>query len=207
MRRAVIAVVVTARIVSLAAAVRYRAGAALVVFGSALAIAACGGNTPATPNPPPPPPPPQVRFTPMENPESDAIGLALSSATAAEFTLTLNATEVTDLYGYGVDIVFDPAVIMFESAEPGPFLRGEGVRLNSQLVEQPDGTLVIGQTRVGNAPGVNGSGTLLTLNFTSVAAGSTTLETANAGAFDSSGAALETTFFGGTATVPAQTAR
>lgn len=182
-------------------------GAASVLYAGALAIAACGGNTPATPSPPQPPPPPQVRFAPMGNPGGDSIGLALSSATATEFTLTLNASAVTDLYGFAVDITFDPAVIMFESAEPGPFLRGEGVNLNTQIVEQPDGTLVIGQTRVGNAPGIDGSGTLLTLNFTSVAAGSTTLETANSGAFDSMGAALETTFFGGTATVPAQTDR
>lgn len=187
-----------------AASSRHRAAVLLLLLGTAPALA-CGGSSPTTP--PPPPPPPRVTFVALGNPGTDAIGLALSSSTATELTLTLNAVAVADLYGYGVDITFDPAAIMFEGAEAGSFLGGEGINVNTQVLEEPDGTLIIGQTRVGDVAGVSGDGTLLTLNFTSVAAGSTTLATANAGAFDSMGAAMDTVFFGGRATVPAQTSR
>lgn len=157
------------------------------------------------PPPPPPPPPPTVTFVAATNPGTDAIVLTLSSSTATEFALVLSAVDVTDLYGYGVDLDFDPAVVAFDTVEAGPFLDGEGVTVATQLIESSPGTLVIGHSRVGAVPGVSGSGALLTLNFKSVAAGTTTFATANGGAFDSTGATLATEFFGGTATVPAQT--
>lgn len=185
---------------------RFPAGRAAVLALACIA-AACGGSTPTNPTPRPPPPPPTVRFVPEGNPGMDSIALGMSASTAETFTLVLRAAGVTDMYGYAVDLTYDPAIMMFDSAEPGTFLDGEGISVSTQVSEGPPGTLVIGQTRVGAVPGVSGGGLLLSLNFVSVAAGSTVVATANGGAVDSTGAALATRMFGGTVTVPAQTAR
>jgi hypothetical protein len=180
----------------------------IVVLAFACLVAvACGGSTPTTPTPRPPPPPPTVRFVAEANPSTDSIALGMTMTTPAAFTLVLSAIEVADLYGFAVDLTYDPAIVMFDTAEAGAFLAGEGISVSTQVTEGPPGTLVIGQTRVGAVAGVSGGGALLTLNFKSVAAGSTTFATATAGAVDSTGAALATQIFGGTVTVPVQTGR
>ena len=169
-----------------------------------LFAAACGDSSPVRPGPPPPPPTPRVTFLPSgANPGEDAIALGLSTATADTFTLVLRADGVTDLYGYGVDIVFDPTVVTFVSASAGTFLDDTLNGITTQVVEEPMGTLVIGQSRIGAVSGASGSGTLLRLDFVAAASGSTTFATQNAGAFDSLGEASAIDFFGGTATVPA----
>ncbi len=179
-----------------------RCAAGIAVLLVLLALAGCGGgSTPTTPRPPTPPP--NVTFTAdAANPGTDAIALGMTSSTADTFTLVLLATEVVDLFGYGVDITFDPAVVRFDTASGGPFLQAEGITVTTQVVENPSGTLVIGQSRVGAVAGVSGTDTLLTLNFTSVAAGTSPFTTSNASAFNSTGAAMTTQFFGGSATVP-----
>jgi hypothetical protein len=172
-------------------------------------LAACGGSTPMRPTTTTSTTmaPPRVTFVAEANSGDDIVTLGLSDSTATEFTLVLAAVGVTDLYGFAVDISFDPAVVMFDSAEAGEFLESVGTTVTTEVTEEPEGTLVIGQTRLGGQPGASGSGTLLTLNFKSVAAGTSAFTVANATAFDSTGAALATEFFGGTATVPAQTIR
>jgi len=179
------------------------AGAAAIAL---LALQSCGGSTPMRPTTTTSTTmaPPRVTFLAEANSGDDFIGLGLTSSTATEFTLLLTATGVTDLYGFAVDVTFDPAVVMFDSAEAGDFLESVGTTVTTEVTEEPEGTLVIGQTRLGGQPGANGSGTLLTLHFKSVAAGTSAFTVANATAFDSTGTALTTEFFGGTATVPTQ---
>jgi len=180
-----------------------RGAVGIGILVMSMALPGCGGSTPTTPRPPTTPPPPSVTFVAdASNGGIDAIALSLTSSTAEAFTLALMASEVTDLFGYGVDITFDPAVVMFDTATMGTFLDGEGITVTTQITEGPVGTLVIGQSRVGAVPGMSGSGTLVSLDFRSVAPGTSTLSTSNDGAFDSTGAAMTTEFFGGTATVP-----
>lgn len=197
-----------------AARMRRRAGATLlrgvtpiIVLALFMAVSGCGGgNTPTTPRPPPPPP--RVTFVAdASNSGTDAIALSMTSSTIDTLTLMLTASEVADLFGYGVDITFDPTVLMFDTSTVGTFLDGDGITVTTQITENPAGTLVIGQSRVGAVAGMSGSGTLLSLDFKAVAAGTSTLATSNAGAFDSTGAAMTTQFFGGTATVPSSASR
>ncbi len=184
---------------------RYTAVIAVLVISTALP--GCGGGTtPTTPRPPSRPL--SVTFVAeASNPGADAIALSMTSSTAATFTLVLLAAEVTDLFGYGVDITFDPTIVMFDTATAGTFLDGEGITLTTQISEGPSGTLVIGQSRVGAVVGMSGSGTLLSLVFNSVATGTSAFTTSKAGAFDSAGATMMTQFFGGTVTVPTTASR
>ncbi|MGD8817964.1 MAG: cohesin domain-containing protein [Acidobacteriota bacterium] len=177
----------------------------------ALTLPVACGKSPTTPRPTTTTtttlPPNKVTFIADANPGSDAIALSMTESTATEFTLVLTVVSVTDLYGYAVDINFDPEVVAFDSSEAGDFLEAPGATVSTQVTEQPPGTLVIGQTRVGPFDGVSGSGTLLTLKFRSLAAGTSPFTPANASAFDSTGSTLATQFFGGIATVPAQPMR
>ncbi len=176
----------------------------LLVALLAIALPACGGSSPTTPRPPTPPPPTTITFTSSGGPGVDSIALTQQGATLEQVALALFVNNVNDLYGAGVDLTFDPAVVTFDSFEAGDFLDGDGVTVNTQVSEPQSGTLVIGVTRVGAVPGVTGNGTLIVLRFNAVAPGSTTVATDNGGAFDSAGAALATTFSGGTVTVPGE---
>ena len=175
----------------------------IAVLVASTALAGCGGgNTPTTPSSP------NVTFVAdAANPGTDAIALSMTSSTATTFTLALRASEVADLFGYGVDITFDPGVVMFETASAGTFLDGEGITVTTQVTEGPSGTLVIGQSRLGAVAGMSGSGTLLSLDLRAVAAGTSAVASSNADAFDSTGAVMTTQFFGGTATVPSTGSR
>ena len=173
-----------------------------------LGSAACGNSSPTAPGPPLPPPPAVITFT-RESPAPGAnvIDLDLMSSTAIEFTLTLDASLVTDLFGYGLDLVYDPQVIAFAGFEAGAFLDGEGITVTILVSEPQPGTVVIGGSRVGAVAGASGSGTLLLLRFTAVTAGKSTISIDNAGAFDNTGAEIALEFFGGEVNVPGTSTR
>jgi multidrug efflux pump subunit AcrA (membrane-fusion protein) len=179
------------------------AGAHLTLVAALLATA-CGGSSPMAPKPPGPPPPPVViTFTPESpTPGANVIDLRLMSSTASELALTLDASLVADLFGYGLDLLYDPAAIAFEGFEPGTFLDGMGITVTILVSEPQPGTVVIGQSRVGSVAGASGSGTMVVLRFTAVAPGRSTISIDNAGAFDSTGAEITLEFFGGDVTVP-----
>ena len=182
-----------------------RAIATSAMIGGLVMSGACGGSSPTTPRPPtPPPPPPMITFV-SNNPAAGAnsIVLVMTATGTDSFTLTLTANNVTDLFGYALDIIFDTTMIALASSQFGVFLNGEGITVTSQMIQTTPGTLIIGQSRVGAVAGVTGSGALLSLDFTAIATGPTTIAIENAGAFDSMGVALATEFVGGTATVPA----
>ena len=178
-----------------------RATHALLAALLAVALPSCGGSSPTTPTPPTPPPT-TMTFSGSGAPAVDSVALTLQGATSNQVTLALVVNNVNDLYGAGVDLTFDPAVVAFSSFEAGTLLNGDGAAVNTQVSEPQSGTLVIGVTRVGAVPGITGSGTLIVLRFNAVTPGSTAVATGNGGAFDSAGTALATQFFGGTLTVP-----
>jgi hypothetical protein len=84
------------------------------------------------------------------------------------FTVSFKAERVVDLYAYGVDINYDPAVIDFISASESNFLKAEGTStsFNYALENDVPGKLIIGNARLQNPPsGVDGSGDLFNINF------------------------------------------
>ncbi|HSS52281.1 MAG TPA: cohesin domain-containing protein, partial [Thermoanaerobaculia bacterium] len=73
-----------------------------------------------------------------------------------------------------LSLSFDPAVLRIESVDPGDFLGAVG---ESQVLSDTGrpGALVIGASRLGQRPGVKGSGIVARITFRALAAGRTDL--------------------------------
>ncbi|MBU4124665.1 MAG: hypothetical protein KKI14_04345, partial [Nanoarchaeota archaeon] len=84
-------------------------------------------------------------------------------------TATLIANNASDLFAYGFDVIYDPAVLTFSSAKEEGFLSGNGqvsTAFNAALENGAAGKIVVGNARlVSPASGVSGSGNLFTLEF------------------------------------------
>jgi len=141
---------------------------AVVATVAALALAACGGGGGPTS---PPPPTQSLVFTPAGGSATGSVALLRSGAGANTLVLEVRAQEVADLYGVAFDLTYPASVLAFEGASEGELLRQGGIATSLQVAEQ-SGQLVVGATRLGVVGGVSGSGTVLTLTFRAVAAGS-----------------------------------
>lgn len=76
--------------------------------------------------------------------------------------------NIEALYAYGFDVLYDPAILNFVSAEEGGFLGQDGqlTAFDTALQNGQEGTLIVGGARL-NQPGsgIDGNGTLAKLNF------------------------------------------
>jgi hypothetical protein len=131
----------------------------------------------------------------------NSIVLETRSSDPQQITLALKANAVVDLYGVALDIRFNTAIVSFDSFSVRDFLGSEGTSMSTQVVENPDGTLVIGQSKFGTVDGTAGTGDLLVLTFSAVSGGGSAVTIANQGAYDPDGSITSTSFFGGTLTV------
>ena len=76
----------------------------------------------------------------------------------------MRARQVPDLYGVAFDLEY-PTALRFDAATEGTFLSA-GAMTSFQVASGQPGRLVVGLTRLGPRPGVNGEGALLVLRFT-----------------------------------------
>lgn len=110
------------------------------------------------------------------------------SATVApnsQFNISINITDVADLFAVAFDLVYDPAILEFVSAKEEGFLRSDGASalFNAKLLSDAGGNLypgnlVVGYSRLagsGAIDGKSGSGTLMTLTFNALGIGNSTL--------------------------------
>jgi Cohesin domain len=156
----------------------------------ALTLAACGGGGggggPTDPTPTPAPQP-GIFFTAQGNATANSLSLASGAATTATtLVLEVRASQVTDLYGVAFDLTYPSAALQFSRAVIGPLLAGGSV----QAVPSTPGTLVVGGTHLGNVAGATGSGVVMTLEFTALAAGQGSFAYSRNSAFDSAGRAM-----------------
>lgn len=100
------------------------------------------------------------------------VTLELSSAApqvGGVLNVTAKASDVSNLFNYGFEIVYDPAVLSFVSAAKGSFLsESEQVEtsFNAGLEDAVAGKLLVAEARLlSNKTGVSGSGTLFTMQF------------------------------------------
>jgi len=116
------------------------------------------------------------------------------------FTVDLSITSVVDLYAFQSDIGFDPAVLSAVGVTPGSFLGG--ANFLPGIIDNTTGTIsFIGDSLTGLVPGNTGSGTLATITFLALAAGTSSIAPANAILLDSGFSDIAFSVVNGTANV------
>ncbi len=180
---------------------RQRALIALAITAATWTAAGCGGGGGGGGGPTQPQA--GVTFTPASSPGARSVFLRQGAGgSTTSLVLEVAANQVENLYGVAFDLTFPSALLDFESVAEGSFLGAPGGGQTSlQLAEVSAGRLVIGLTQLGEAAGASGSGTLLTLRFSSLAAGSQALAFAQNAGYDGAGQAQTLTWIAGSVTV------
>ena len=83
--------------------------------------------------------------------------------------------SITNLKGYSVTLSYDPALLSLQEVVEGPFLSAKNKTFFYKKVDNKKGTVLIDCVILGPELSVSGEGTLATLSFTSLKAGSTSL--------------------------------
>jgi general secretion pathway protein D len=118
-------------------------------------------------------------------------------------SVDVRVIDVTDLYAYQFDVIFNPTILSAAPVTEGSFLAGGGGTLFIPGdIDNAAGTItLIANTLLGPVPGVNGSGSLTTLRFTGVGLGSSGVTISNALLLDSVGGDIATDIQNGSISV------
>jgi len=104
------------------------------------------------------------------------------------FTIDINVQNAEDLYSYAFTLEYAPyvTVLAVSIANEGDFLKEEGIDTDFVYKIDPfHGWVKIGNSRLGQVPGVSGNGTLATVTFTVLEAGDSPLNLADVEMYDS----------------------
>jgi hypothetical protein len=102
----------------------------------------------------------------------------------------VQANSVEDLYGVAFDLLFPVTLLEYQGTAEGTFLSAGGAGTTMQVFQGAGGRLVAGATRLGAVGGVGGTGTILELEFTLLAAGTGELRFESQQGFDAAGTAI-----------------
>jgi hypothetical protein len=98
-----------------------------------------------------------------------SFGLSNDSPLTGEvLAISVEVSNASDLFAYGFDVLYDPAVLTFASASEAGFLNSDGsaTAFNYALEDGAEGKLVIGNARLlSPAAGVSGDGDLFVVTF------------------------------------------
>ena len=120
---------------------------------------------------------------------------------SSNIQLALIAEEVTDLKATQVKIVYNSSLLSFDDAFEGDFLSSDGDGQFFDASTSGD-TLTIAIARLGSG-GVDGTGVLAEMSFSSITATETTIDIINSSIMrDSNNDAIRVTYFGETIVVP-----
>jgi len=124
-------------------------------------------------------------------------------APGSTFTVDVDITGVTDLYGYQFDLSFNPSVLAAVSSSEGSFLSSGGATFFIPGTNDNVGGTVsaTANTLLTAISGVNGSGTLAIFTFTALKAGTSAISIQNETLLDSNLNVISDTTSGGTVTV------
>ena len=119
------------------------------------------------------------------------------------FTLTVQVSGISDLYGYQFDLGFDPTVLAATSVAEDLFLASGGPTIFVPgTIDNVGGSIAFNADILDGAiSGVSGSGTLLDASFQALAAGSSTVQVFNLLALNSFGEGMTLTTSSSTVTV------
>ncbi len=98
----------------------------------------------------------------------------LSLTPSQDFAVELKATSITNLKGYSVTLSYDPTLISLQEVTEGPFLSTKGKTFF--YTKEDQSTILIDNALLGTDLSISGEGTLATLSFTCLKAGSTSIE-------------------------------
>ncbi len=133
--------------------------------------------------------------------QNATVDFAASSSTlqtGSVLTLTSKVSNAQNLFAYGFEITYDPAVLHYESASEQSFLSENGTvstSFQSDLQNGQPGTLLIADARtVQPKTGVNGNGDLFQIQFDVLQSSATAVQAANTSFLASTSADIQTQF-------------
>lgn len=99
---------------------------------------------------------------------------------AETFTVTLQVDNVTDLFTAPMRVTYDNKVLKLVEVTKGDFMGGDGQQVTfSESKVEAQGMAIVNMNRLPGAGGISGSGTLVNLKFTAVAAGTSQITLAD----------------------------
>lgn len=136
---------------------------------------------------------PVVDVTPVS--QSVALGNALN--------VDVEIQNVTDLYGFQFDLSFGPTLLQATSVTEDGFLpSGGSTFFIPGTIDNVGGSVTFtADALIGAVSGVSGSGLLAQIGFTTVGAGTSSLDLSNVLLLDSAGNSIDAQLTGGSATV------
>jgi hypothetical protein len=124
--------------------------------------------------------------TPSVTPPAGTAGIlyldpaSLNVSSGESFTADLKVGAINDLKGYSVTLSYDPTLITPQEITEGSFFSSSGETFFYQDINPEEGTILIDCAILGRDLCVSGEGTLATLSFTCLKAGSAPLSFAQA---------------------------
>lgn len=107
-------------------------------------------------------------------------------------TLSISLNDLTDLYAYQLDLLFNSNVLHIDSIESGSLFSSGSVGFSPGVIDNDVGTLsFVFDSLSGPVAGVNGAGTIALISFTSVGAGLSSIDLANVTLLNSSLATID----------------
>lgn len=97
------------------------------------------------------------------------------------FSLEINVNNASNLFCMPFYLLYDTNYLKFDSASEGIFLNQNNMDPTSFLFSNDSarGRIIVGLTRLGQVPGVSGSGLLMTVYFEAINKGTTIIDFAN----------------------------
>jgi len=123
-----------------------------------------------------------IPTTPQVTPPAGTAGVLylepanLTLTPSQDFTVELKITSITNLKGYSVTLSYDPTLLNLQEVTEGPFFSTKGKTFFYKKVDDTQGTILIDCALLGKTLSTSGEGTLATLSFTCLKAGSTGIE-------------------------------
>ncbi len=162
------------------------------------------------PNPPPRPDKPTDEPDPEPEPEPPPPALVRVDATSAVFTVDdvvpvlVQIQSATDVGHVPFHLAFDPRVLRFDHGVQGSFLNIDGSPTVFNAITSGSGdAVVVGLSRLGRVPGIDGAGLLCQLNFVAVGPGTTQLRFQRSAVKDSENGPMLSAFASGSVSVVA----
>ncbi len=96
----------------------------------------------------------------------------VEEAVGQDFVVSLDVSDVINLYGWEVKLAYDHTILEFVNTVEGSFLSGNDITFFTYKDNDTSGFILLDCTLLGVFSGVNGTGTLATVEFHVIQSGS-----------------------------------